>query len=97
MRLQVLTYDNRGTGKSTSLIPDDSPHSTSMLANDALGLVRHVWGNCKFHLYGASMGGMVAQEMACKVLRSEEKTEGLRVKSMMLSVTCRSVYEAFEI
>lgn len=95
MSSQVLTYDNRGTGRSITAIPDDAPHSTSMSANDALALIRHVWGDCEFHLYGASMGGMVAQEMACKVLRSGQGTDGLRLKSIMLAVTSRSVNGSF--
>jgi pimeloyl-ACP methyl ester carboxylesterase len=69
-RFDVVTYDNRGSGRS------DSPlRMTSMpeLAADAAGLLDKL-GLGSAHAYGLSMGGMIAQELA---IRFPERVRGL--------------------
>lgn len=61
-RYQVLTFDNRGCGKSKSKRKE--AQTTHLLARDTLELIKHVgWESEPVHVYGASMGGMIAQEL----------------------------------
>ncbi|CAK4685144.1 unnamed protein product [Aphanomyces euteiches] len=59
-KFQLVTFDNRGVGGS------DKPwgwYSTTKMARDALMLMDHLrWPRA--HIVGASMGGMIAQELA---------------------------------
>ena len=57
---RVLTFDNRGVGKS-SMPP--GPYTTRQFAEDAKALVDQL-RLTGFHLLGTSMGGMIAQEYA---------------------------------
>ncbi|KAJ3287823.1 hypothetical protein HDU79_005390 [Rhizoclosmatium sp. JEL0117] len=83
---QVLTYDHRGIGKS---VPSSITNQTSdLLAADALALLLHIWGiGHKFHVLGASMGGMIAQKLAILLLRQQNP----QLASMYLNVTARSM------
>jgi pimeloyl-ACP methyl ester carboxylesterase len=57
---RVLSFDNRGIGKSDK---PAGPYSSKMLADDAKALVDQL-GITNFHLMGVSMGGMISQEYA---------------------------------
>lgn len=59
----VIRYDSRDTGKSTCLDFAEHPYTLVDLADDAAGLLDAL-GIRTAHVVGASMGGMVAQELA---------------------------------
>ena len=58
----VITFDSRGVGRSDK---PDTPYSMGMLVDDAAGLMKEL-GVASAHVYGVSMGGMVAQELALR-------------------------------
>jgi 3-oxoadipate enol-lactonase len=66
-QFELLTFDPRGIGQSTS--PDATP-TMQDFANDAKLLLDHLgWEKC--HCMGESFGGMIAQELAlnhCSVI-----------------------------
>lgn len=69
-RFECLLYDHRGTGRSgRSLRPTSMPE----LAADAVDVLARM-GVDSAHVYGLSMGGMVAQELA---IRFPERVRGL--------------------
>jgi 3-oxoadipate enol-lactonase len=57
---RVITFDNRGVGKSDK---PSQPYTVRTMADDTRALLDHL-GVDKAHVLGASLGGMVAQEMA---------------------------------
>lgn len=69
-RFRCVTYDHRGSGRSS---PASVGLSMPALAGDAVGLLDHL-GIEAAHVFGLSMGGMVAQEMA---LRFPDRVRGL--------------------
>ncbi|MEE8469778.1 MAG: alpha/beta hydrolase [Dehalococcoidia bacterium] len=66
----VVLFDNRGTGQSDK---PDIPYTMEMMAGDVAGLLEAV-GIDAAHVYGISMGGMIALELA---LRHPEKVISL--------------------
>ena len=69
-RFECITYDNRGSGRSGSPL---RPTSMPELAADAARLLDAL-GVRSAHVYGLSMGGMIAQELA---IRFPERVRGL--------------------
>jgi len=83
--IEILTYDHRGIGKSAST--QVIRQTSRMLANDAFLLMNQIWGiNSSIHVFGASLGGMVAQELALLLIPSN------RLRSLYLAVTSRGSY-----
>ena len=57
---RVITFDNRGIGKTDK---SSDPYTIKTMADDTIGLMDYL-GVDKAHILGASLGGMVAQEVA---------------------------------
>jgi len=57
---RVISFDNRGTGRSDK---PDIPYTMKVMADDAKGLLDAI-GIDLAHVFGMSMGGMIAQEFA---------------------------------
>jgi pimeloyl-ACP methyl ester carboxylesterase len=57
---RVVTFDNRGTGQSDK---PDAPYTMEMMVGDIAGLLEAV-GIHATHVFGISMGGMIAQHFA---------------------------------
>jgi pimeloyl-ACP methyl ester carboxylesterase len=76
---RVITYDNRGAGRSSS---PDRPYSIRQMADDACALLDAL-GIAKAHVLGFSMGGYIAQELA---LAAPD-----RVEKLILLATAPSV------
>jgi pimeloyl-ACP methyl ester carboxylesterase len=60
--LRVIRLDNRDAGLSTHL-PDGASYTLSDMSDDVVGLLDHL-GIEQAHVWGSSMGGMIAQTMA---------------------------------
>jgi len=60
--LAVLTFDQRGSGRSGK---PDVPYSMQQLADDTTALIKAV-GFDSSSVFGVSMGGMIAQEIALR-------------------------------
>jgi len=78
---RAIVFDNRGAGRSDK---PDVPYTMQMLAGDIAGLLQALSIDSA-HIYGASMGGMVAQEFA---LQYPKMTLGL----VLGGTTCGGAY-----
>ena len=74
-RFRVITFDNRGVGRSRGLTPT---YTTDAMADDAVAVLDAL-GIADAHVYGMSLGGMVAQQLALRHRR--------RVRSLVLGAT----------
>ncbi|KAG6745548.1 hypothetical protein POTOM_050044 [Populus tomentosa] len=63
--VQVCAFDNRGMGRS-SVPTKNSEYSTKIMAKDAIALMDHL-GWRKAHVFGHSMGAMIAFKLAVMV------------------------------
>jgi pimeloyl-ACP methyl ester carboxylesterase len=61
-RFRVVTYDHRGVGRSQSL---SYAYTTEAMAADAIAVLDAA-GIERAHVYGMSLGGMVAQELTLR-------------------------------
>src|SRR4051794_34112133 len=74
-RFRVITFDNRGVGRSRGLAP---AYTTEALADDAVAVLDAL-EIAEANVYGLSLGGMVAQQVALRHPR--------RVHSLILGAT----------
>lgn len=74
-KYRVIAFDNRGAGRSDK---PDIPYSMAVMARDVAGLL-DVIGIDSAHIFGISMGGMIAQHFALNYPQ--------RVISLMLGCT----------
>src|SRR5690349_18820713 len=74
-RFRVITFDNRGVGRSRGLAP---AYTTEALADDAVAVLDAL-EITEANVYGLSLGGMVAQQIALRYPR--------RVHSLVLGAT----------
>src|SRR5205085_8369833 len=59
---RVIAFDNRDTGRSSRL---PGPYSVAQMADDAVAVLDAA-GEQRAHVYGISLGSLVAQEVALR-------------------------------
>jgi pimeloyl-ACP methyl ester carboxylesterase len=69
-RLEVLAFDNRGVGRSDR---PEGPYTAAEMADDCVAVLDAA-GIERAHVYGISLGGMIAQEV---VLRHPDRVDRL--------------------
>jgi 3-oxoadipate enol-lactonase len=74
-RFRVLAFDNRGVGRSGR---PPGPYSVGQMADDAVAVLDAA-GEQSAHVYGISLGGMIAQEIGLR--------HGPRVRALVLGAT----------
>jgi 3-oxoadipate enol-lactonase len=82
--LRVIAFDNRDTGRSSRL---GWPYSAAQMADDAVAVLDAA-GVQNAHVYGISLGSLVAQEMA---LRHPE-----RVNALVLGASSAGGFAAYK-
>ncbi|MBW4488260.1 MAG: alpha/beta hydrolase [Trichocoleus desertorum ATA4-8-CV12] len=78
---KVILFDNRDAGETS---PATGTYTTAQMAGDAAGLLK-VLGETKAHVFGISMGGMVAQQFA---LNHADQLNKLVLGCTMAGGTC---------
>ena len=68
--LRVIAFDNRDTGRSSRM---PLPYTVAQMANDAVAVLDAA-GEQRAHVYGISLGSLVAQEVA---LRHPDRVDAL--------------------
>ncbi|KAI9598969.1 Alpha/Beta hydrolase protein [Syncephalis fuscata] len=58
---QVCVFDNRGVGRTDA---PETNYTTKQMANDTIGLLNHLGWTSGVHVVGASLGGLIAMELA---------------------------------
>ena len=61
--LRVVVFDNRDAGLSTEMTETDPPYRIEDMADDVVGLMDYLRVG-QAHIFGISMGGMIAQHVA---------------------------------
>jgi len=90
-RVRALTYDMRGHGLSDSpALEPAAPWTISTLADDLLALTEHLKID-RFLLCGASVGGLVAQEVA---IRAPQRLRGVVLSNTAGRIASAEVWEA---
>jgi len=68
-KFKLVTFDNRGVGRTDI---SDRKYTIELFANDTAGLMDAL-GISRAHVFGVSMGGMIAQELALNYPKKVEK------------------------